>query len=40
MPRRKDLADQRLWLIHNCQIPDALAGLFAGNADAVAITEQ
>ena len=40
MPRLKDLADQRLWRIHNCQIPDTLAGLFAGNADAVAITEQ
>ena len=40
MPRLKDLADQRLWRINNCQVPDALAGLFAGNADAVAITEQ
>ena len=40
MPRLKDLADQRLWRIHNSQIPDALAGLFAGNVDAVAITEQ
>ncbi len=40
MPRLKDLADQRLWRIHNSQIPDVLAGLFAGNADAVAITEQ
>ena len=40
MPRLKDLADQRLWKLHNCQIPDALNGLFAGNADAVAITEQ
>jgi len=40
MPRLKDLADQRLWRISNSQIPDSLAGLFAGNADAVAITEQ
>jgi TnpA family transposase len=40
MPSLKDLADQRLWRVHNCQIPDALAGLFAGNADAVAIIEQ
>lgn len=36
----KDLADQRLWRINNSQTPDSLAGLFAGNADAVAITEQ
>ena len=40
MPRLKDLADQRLWRINNCQVPDTLASLFAGNADAVAITEQ
>ena len=40
MPRLKDLADQRLWRSHICQIPDALASLFAGNADAVAIIEQ
>ncbi len=40
MPRLKDLADQRLWRINNSQTPDSLAGLFAGNADAVAITEQ
>jgi TnpA family transposase len=40
MPRLKDLADQRLWQVHNCQIPDSLAGRFAGNADVVAIIEQ
>ena len=40
MPRLKDLADQRLWQLGDCRIPDSLAGLFAGNADAVAITEQ
>jgi len=40
MPRLRDLADQRLWRIDNSRIPDALAGLFAGTADAVAITEQ
>jgi TnpA family transposase len=40
MPRLKDLADQRLWRSHICQIPDALASLFAGNADVVAIIEQ
>ena len=40
MPRLKDLADQRLWRINNCQVPDTLASLFAGNADAAAITEQ
>jgi len=40
MPRLRDLADQRLWRINNSQIPDSLTGLFAGNADAVAITEQ
>jgi hypothetical protein len=28
------LADQRFWRVHNCQIPDALASLFAGDADA------
>jgi TnpA family transposase len=40
MPRLKDLADQRLWYIDGTQIPGGLAGLFAGEADAVAITEQ
>ena len=40
MPRLKDLADQRLWRTHNSLIPDSLAGLFAGNADVVSITEQ
>ena len=40
MPRLKDLADQRLWRIDNSLVPDALAGLFAGNAGVVAITEQ
>ena len=39
MPRLKDLADQRLWR-RTLQFPTALAGLFAGNADAAAITEQ
>ena len=40
MPRLKDLADQRLWYIDGTRIPDDLAGLFAGEADALAITEQ
>jgi TnpA family transposase len=40
MPRLKDLADQRLWRINISQIPDSVAGLFAGNADAVAIIEH
>jgi len=40
MPRLKDLADQRLWYLNGTHIPDDLAGLFAGEADAVAITEQ
>jgi TnpA family transposase len=40
MPRLKDLADQRLWRSNSSQIPNSLAGLFAGNADVVAITEQ
>ena len=40
MPRLKDLADQRLWRTHNSLVPDALTGMFAGNADVVAITEQ
>ena len=40
MPRLKDLADQRLWRSNDSQTPDLLGGLFAGNADVVAITEQ
>ena len=40
MPRLKDLADQRLWRTHNSLVPDAVTGMFAGNADVVAITEQ
>jgi TnpA family transposase len=40
MPRLKDLADQRLWRSNDSQIPDLLAGQFAGNADVVAIIEQ
>src|SRR5208283_2193095 len=30
----------RIWRINDSQIPDLLAGLFAGNADVVAIIEQ
>jgi TnpA family transposase len=40
MPRLKDLADQRLWLLEGASIPAALAGLFAGTADAAVISEQ
>lgn len=40
MPRLKDLADQRLWRIDGAQIPDSIGGLFAGDADVVAIAEQ
>ena len=40
MPRLKDLADQRLWYTDGTPIPGDLAGLFAGEADTVAITEQ
>jgi TnpA family transposase len=40
MPRLADLADQRLWRIDGAQVPEALAGLFAGHADAVAVAEQ
>ena len=40
MPRLKDLADQRLWYTDGTQIPEGLARLFAGEVDAVAITEQ
>ena len=39
MPRFKDLADQRLWRTRSSLIPNSLASLFAGNSDAVAITE-
>jgi TnpA family transposase len=40
MPRLKDLADQRLWRPEGSAIPDALAGLFAGAGDTVAVNEQ
>jgi len=40
MPRLKDLADQRLWYTDGTPIPEGLARLFAGEVDAVAITEQ
>jgi TnpA family transposase len=40
MPRLKDLADQRLWLLDGASIPAALAGLFAGTVDAAVFSEQ
>jgi len=40
MPRLKDLADQRLWLLEGASIPAALAGLFAGTVDAAVFSEQ
>ncbi|MFL5335734.1 MAG: Tn3 family transposase [Geminicoccaceae bacterium] len=40
MPRLKDLADQRLWRPEGGAIPDALADLFAGIGDSLAINEQ
>ncbi len=40
MPRLKDLADQRLWRPDGAQVPDAVAGLFAGTIDTALIVEQ